>query len=486
MKTLKGLVPTLTRDEILKELARRDEEEKCRFFTPNGKQEEAIAMFDKNFINVFSGGNGAGKTYLLVNIMANIIWGPRSKWFDKEIFRNWRFPKRLRIGTESGNVKETGAIDLAIKEWWPKGRYEGVKGGLPYVSQYKTDNGWMIDKMSYEQDTKEWESATLGGAFFDEPPPRDKYMASVARMRKGGIIGIFMTPLTQSAWIMDELVDSHSNKAGLVYADMEDNCKVHGVRGTLEHHHIEKMVENMDPDEIDARVHGKSMHLSSVILGKSFKRSFHVIDDKTPMPAGAQRFLVVDPARGKPWAMGWGWIDLRGRLTFTDEYPETDWLKCRETNLGINDYANIIRQDEFRNGPVAYKIIDRHFANSRNDYGTTLKQDLEEKFGIEFQDSYNCENEVEVGIQKVKDYLRFDDSKPMDSTNFPLLQVKAKCRNIIRALERWEREPATLQPNKLSPYKDHFDVVRYGCMAGLQVDSPVYFPDRKPIYALGR
>ena len=184
--------------------------------------------------------------------------------------------------------------------------------------------------------------------------------------------------------------------------------------------------------------------------------------------------------------MGWGWIDLRGRLTFDTEYPVVDWLKCRETNLGIGDYANIIRQDEFRNGPVAYKIIDRHFANSRNDYGTTLKQDLENKFGIEFQDSYNCENEVEVGIQKVKDYLRFDDDKPMDSTNFPLLQVKARCRNIVRALERWEREPSTLQPNKLSPYKDHFDVVRYGCMAGLQVDSPVFVPERKPIYALGR
>ncbi|HNC58482.1 MAG TPA: terminase family protein [Leptospiraceae bacterium] len=475
-----------SQDDILRELARRKEEEKCRFFVPNGKQEQAIRMFDKNMVSIFSGGNGAGKTYLMVNVMANIIWGPQTEWFESDLFKSWRFPKRLRIGTESGNVKETGAVDLAIKEWWPKGRYQGIKGGLPYISQYVTDNGWVIDKMSYEQDTKEWESATLGGIFFDEPPPKDKYMASVARLRKGGVLGIFMTPLTQSAWIMDELIDSHTNQCGLVYADMEDNCKTHGIRGTLEHSHIENMIKNMDPDEIDARVHGKAMHLSSVILGKAFKREFHIAPENKTMPAGAQRFMVVDPARGKPWAIGWGWVDIRGQIVFDKEYPEADWLRCRESALSIKDYADIIRRDEFENGPVAYRIIDRHFANSRNDYGTTLKQDLEEKFGLEFMDSYNCENEVDVGIQKMKDYLKFKDDRPMDSVNFPLLQVKSNCRNIIRSLERWSRDPISLKPDALSPYKDHFDVVRYACMAGLHVDSPIFIPERKPIYALGR
>ena len=476
----------VTREEALNELARRREEEKCRFFVPNGKQEMAIKVFGDNFVNVFSGGNGAGKTILMVNILANIVWGKQNEWFNFDIFNNWKFPKRLRIGTESSNVKESGAIDLAIKEWWPKGKYEGVKGGLPYVSQYKTSTGFVVDKMSYEQDVKEWESATLGGVFFDEPPPKDKFGASVARMRKGGVIGMFMTPLTQSAWIMDEIVDSHSQKCGLVYADLEDNCKVHGVRGHLEHEHIEQMIKNMDPDEIDARVHGKSMHLSSVILGKSFNRQYHVLPDNLKKPMGAQRILVVDPARGKPWAMGFGWVDLRGRIVFDSEYPLEDWTKCRETKMSIRDYADIIRRDEQTNGPIAYKIIDRHFANARNDYGTTLKQDLEEKFGIEFQDSYNCENEIEVGIQKVKDYLRFDDTRPMDGLNFPLMGVKAQCRNIIRSLERWDRDPFTLKPNVNSVYKDHFDVVRYASMAGLQVDSPVVFPERRQIYAIGR
>jgi hypothetical protein len=128
---------------------------------------------------------------------------------------------------------------------------------------------------------------------------------------------------------------------------MEDNCKTHGIRGTLEHSHIENMIKNMDPDEIDARVHGKAMHLSSVILGKAFKREFHIAPENKTMPAGAQRFMVVDPARGKPWAIGWGWVDIRGQIVFDKEYPEADWLRCRESALSIKDYADIIRRDEF-------------------------------------------------------------------------------------------------------------------------------------------
>ena len=94
-----------TREEIVAELARRKEQERCRFFVPNGKQEEAIRMFENNFVSIFSGGNGAGKTVFLINLMANIIWGVQNEWFKLDIFNNWKFPKRLRIGTESSNVK---------------------------------------------------------------------------------------------------------------------------------------------------------------------------------------------------------------------------------------------------------------------------------------------------------------------------------------------------------------------------------------------
>ena len=472
---------------LLKEFARRKEEEKCRFFIPNGKQEQFVKMVGSgdNSVDIFSGGNGAGKTYSLVNVLANLIWGPQNEWFDYPLFREWKYPKRIRIGTESQNVKETGSIDLAIQHWWPKGRYEGVKGGMPYVSQYKTDTGWVIDKMSYEQDTKEWESATIGYVAFDEPPPKDKFNASISRLRKGGKIGIFMTPLMNAAWIMDDVLNGE-DKVGLVYADMEDNCIEHGIRGSLEHKHIQDIINRLPAEEVDARVHGKAMHLSNVILGNSFKREYHVAPDDLIPPAGSQWGLVVDPARGKPWAMGWFWVDLRGQIVFDSEYPGTDWLKTRETSCTLKDYVEIIKKME-ETRPATWRILDRHFGNSRNDYGTTLKMDLEDKFGLEFMDSYNCEKEVEVGIQKMKDYLGFNQKVPVDSVNFPKLKIKQRCRNIMRSLERWERKPdPPYDPNPLSPYKDHVDLVRYTCMADLFVQRYIPLRKREKVYALGR
>ncbi len=473
--------------DLLGEIDRRKAEEKCRFFVPNGKQEECIKVVGggNHFVVVLSAGNGVGKTALVMNVLANLIWGPQSEWWDLPLFRNFPYPKRIRIGSEAKNMEEIGAVDQEIKTWWPKGRYTASKGGKTYNSLYTTDTGWIADKMSYEQETKEWESATLGVVVLDEPPPKDKWGATVSRMRQGGIIIVSMTPLSNAAWFMDEVVDSHSMSTAVIYADMEDNCETHGMRGILKHAHIEKMIENMDPDEVEARVHGKAMHLSNVILGKSFKRQFHVVPDDYPTPPGAQWFTVVDPARGKPWAIGNGWVDARGQIVFDEEYPKEDWLKIKETKLTIRDYADILKIME-KGKRMEWRIIDRHFANSRNDYGTTLKQDLADKYGLEFMDSYSCEEEVETGIQKTKDLLGFNDRMEIDSLNFPRIRVKERCKNIIRSLERWDRNPDTLKPNADSKYKDHFDLVRYIAMAGLEVYVTREWPAERKIYALGR
>lgn len=473
--------------QVMGELKRRETEVRCEGYVPNGKVSDFIRVVGGggHFVAVLSAANGLGKTAGIINILANLAWGPQNEWFNHPIFRNFPYPKRVRIGTEPKNLEEIGAIDQEIKTWWPKGRYTALKNGRTYVSEYRTDTDWVFDKMSYEQDTKDWESATLGVAVFDEPPPKEKFAATVSRMRRGGLIIIGMTPLSNAAWIMDDLVDSHSEKTAVVYGDIEDNCKEHGVRGILEHSHIQQMIENMDPDEVDARAHGKAMHLSSVILGRSFKREFHVVPDDYPTPSGSQWFTVVDPARGKPWAIGVGWVDARGQIVFDDEYPKEDWLRVKETKLMLKDYADILRIME-SGKQIEYRIFDRHYSNQRNDVGSTLKQDLAEKYGIETVDSYSCEEEVESGVQKIKNMLGFNDKMPIDSQNFPRLRIKSRCKNIIRAMERWPRNPKTLRPDENSPYKDHADLVRYACGANIEVWVPRPFRQKAVGYVLGR
>ena len=473
----------------LQELKRRYEREKLRFFVPNGVQERFIKTFatEDGFVYLLLGANGIGKDALLINLIGNLCWGPQNEFFDYDLFRKWPYPKRIRIGTESKNVEEGGSIDTEAKLWWPQGRYTAHKLGKVNIVQYTTDTGWLIDKMSFEQAVKEWESVTLGACFFSEPPSEDIYKATVGRFRKGGKIGFFMTPLTGSAWISDKLVDTHSENTKVVHADIEQNCKQHGVRGVLEHSAIQRMMDEWDEEELDARAGGKFIHLSNVILGRSFKRDVHIVPDDLAPPAGCQWMRIIDPAIGKPWAIGWAWVDHRGQIVFDREYPTEDFTKMRESKLSISDYAHIIRTVERENRyfPVEWEILDRHFGNARNYQGRTLKATLNDDYGFSFRDSYNCEEEIEQGIQKVKDYLKFDEKRPLDAINCPRVLVKQRCKNIIRSLERSSRNPKTYKQED-DHYKDHFDIVRYACMAEPQIYVSRPFEPRVPGYVLGR
>lgn len=476
---------------LSREMQRRADFEKLRYFVPNGSQEEFINKVGdgKYFIGLFIGGNGVGKTALMTNVLANIFWGPQNEWFDKPIFRKFPFPKRARIGSEPKNMQEIGSIDQEINTWWPKGRFSGSKDGKLYISRYNIDNGWLLDKMSFDQEKKEWESATLGLAVFDEPPPEAIWSATVARMRKGGLILFFLTPLGNSAWIQDKLIDTHSEKTFTVFADIEKNCKTHGVRGQLEHAHIEAILDELkrtNIDEYEARANGKFVHMSNVILGSSFSREHHIVSDELKAPHGSQWGMVVDPASGKPWAIAYYWVDARGQIVFDREYPLEDFTQVKESNNTIFNYRDIIKiMDE--GNEIHWRIIDRRYANQKDGYGNTLKGDLYDKFNIDFMNSYDCGEEIDTGIQKMKDYLAFNRNLPIDTVNFPKLLVKERCKNIIKSLERWSRDPITLQPDRRSPYKDHFDLVRYVVMSE---PKPEYYRSseyiHRQIYAPGR
>ena len=470
---------------LVRELDRRHEEAKLEFFIPNGKQEifiKQVALSSK-LTCLFIGGNGTGKTALLVNILGNIIWGCQNSYFNFPFFKGWKFPKRLRIGTESKNVESIGSIDTEIDIWWPKGRYEGFKAGKLYLSQYKSDTGFLVDKLSYEMEPKEWESSTLGMVVFDEPPPKDIFAATVSRMRQGGLILFFMTPLANSAWIDDDIISS-SDRCDITCAEIEDNCKEHGNRGVLEHSHIKAMLDHMDQDEYEARALGKFIHLSNVIFGKAFNRKYHVISNNTEFPNGCQWGYTVDPHGSKPFAMGLWWVDYRGNIVFDSEYPLETFTKIKDCKMTLKDYVEIWRQWE-QGRHVNQRIIDRHFANARDYRGRTLKQELEEDYKMQWDNSYNMENELEAGILKVKQYLSFDKTKPLDSLNQPKILIKERCHNIIRALERWSRNKTTFRPEENSPYKDHADIVRYTVMAEPKIYIPTGPIPLKARYAPG-
>lgn len=464
-------------DAISLELARRERDEKIRYFVPNGGQKRFIdeLLRPGAFIVVNGSANGGGKTYVLVALLAAICWPSMAPacFADSPLIQKWPYPKRLRICSTPAELAEIGSIQTTIKELFPRGRYESLKKGRSYPSQIVADSGFIIDLFSYEQDAGEMAGPTLGLLAWNEPPPEDLWREGMARMRKGGVVPVCMTSLGTNPWVVDGILGkANGDDIRVLYSGVEENCRQHGQNGHLEHEQIEKILAQYDPDEREARSSGKPLSLSGRIF-KSFDRAAHVAAEEFEPPQGATIGMACDPAIAKPLAMLWRYVDAAGVLHYYDEYPETPFEGAKDSNLTVSDYAAIIKSKE-AGRTVNDRILDRHFGAARRSLGgKTLKEEFSEA-GIDFRDSYALGEEIETGILRIKELLRWDKSKPQDSLNRPRIRISPKCKNLIASLERWGRDPKTGKP--LEAYKDFIDVLRYDVMSNPSVEVAQNWP----------
>ncbi len=468
-------------DYISYELERRKAFEPLRFFRPNLSQEKFIKAFqdtDSRTI-LFPAGNWCGKTASAIAILAGCIWPDQAEApiFNNKVIKDWTsfgFKKNARVISTPKELENIGSIQQEIIRWWPKGRYTGNKKGKQYQCEFTTDTGWVIDLMSYEQHEDEFEGATISLFIFNEPPPEKIYDACLSRMKFDGKILMPMTPLSNSAWIYDRLVANDGvNGIRVIYGRTEDNCIEHGKNGVIPHAAIEKFANSCDPDEREARLEGRFMHMAGQIF-KTFSRDAHVvkIGDINEFLNGKTIYQVVDPAIGKPLAIIWAAVGDDGAVTIFREYPEFEFQGAKDSNMTVRDYVDMFKRIE-EGRPANTRILDRHFGNVRRTMGgLTLKQEFSEH-GIDFMDSYSIADvstEVETGILRIRDYLRYNKDKPIDSLNQPRLYIDESCINVLHSMERWRRDEKNGKPKE--EYKDFADCVRYLVMANPEIDRP--------------
>lgn len=453
-----------------KELEWRKENERITFYQPNQPVEKLISLIAaKKPVVIGSTANGLGKTSFVVNLIGNLIFGPQNKYFDHDTFKNWPFPKRIRYITTPKNVEEIGPFHTEISKWWPKAKYQAIKSGRTFYSQYSA-NGWVIDVMTYDQDPAQFEGPTLGLIITDEPPPKNLWATFASRLRLGGIILVMMTPLTEAAWFFEDVAPRH--ESAVVYGSMEDACIQHGKNGHLEHENIQKMIAEMDPEEREARAEGKAMYLRGLIF-KTFDRNVHVLKEDIRPPYGALVKQVVDPHSDKPFATIWSFEDGRGDTYIFDEWPNEDFYKMHNCQLTIKDYKQIY-SDKEAGLNVIKRIIDRHFADTASSVNKrTLRQELQ-SIGLNYWPSYKAEQEIDTGIERIRRSLAYDSSKPLSSLNQPKLFINPSCKNTIRSLTKWSRDSKTGKVN--DSFKDYCDTVRY-----LLMDSHELSTDSAPM-----
>lgn len=414
--------------ELKRERLRRLNQEKYRFYEPTGKGEEYITAVGsgEHFTIFFTAANGTGKTAASCNVLAHLMFPCGNPWFQGPLFKNWPFPKKGRIISEPAVAT---LITDDLKNWFPAGRYTSEKSRKQFDSQWKTDTGWAFDVMTYDQDPKEFESATLGWAWFDEPPPFEIFKATVARMRKGGIIFISATPLTNAAWFYDYIYSQDpevlaKGKRILITAEMESACIEHGVRGFLQHEHIENIISQYDEDEKQARVYGRFQHLVGLVF-KKFNREMHVI---RPFNINWNDFLVyeaLDPHPRTKDACLWVAVNRQQQYFIIDEL----WM-----NGLVPELAQRIKA-KASNYRVHRRVIDPSALIEDQHTGKSLHSRLQ-SFGLSYQPGTKTREASDRRIADALDYQK----KGEEILIAPELYVFDTCPRTIYEIEhyRWD------------------------------------------------
>lgn len=484
----------LSPDDEKKLLLAEYEGNAYKYFVPNGAVEKFIREVGNDLtkrIYLFSAANAVGKTSGVINILANVIWGAKSKYFKYPRYESWTEPKKFWYVSEHTTLKET--VRPELEKWFPRGRYNLITNS-EYPISLTTDTGWQGDFKRYDQDPSKFESATLGMVIFDEPPPEAIYNACISRLRMGGIILMPLTPLFKAAFVKDKIVDGNEY-AYVQYAAMEENCEKHGVRGVLKHSDIEFMASQMEDEEKEARLYGKFMFLAGLVF-KEFQKSTHVISvqdmERIWIPSVYGKFeewpkvQVIDPHDRRADAIIWAALTPDQSWIVFDEYPDQDFYQLKSRTDNINQTLAKCRDKESGRTEKEWKalhyssealkimrrVMDRRKgAQNVSDAGLTLRdmyQTRAKEMGWPQTIELSYDDHNKLDHKQIHEALRFEKSGECLTVR-PKLYVLRDCHNTIYCLEHyswddWSGRTAdkkALREAVQDKFKDYIDDIRY-------------------------
>ena len=354
------------------------------------------------------------------------------------------------------------ALNRSISERFIKERKTNNKG---YLTKLISTTGARFDIVSHDMDTTALEGWQGHWAWFDEPPPRDKWVATLRGLiRWSGRWWITCTPLSEP-WMYDEIYTNP--KYFIVNVDMRDNPY-------LTDESIREFESKLTEEEREARVHGRFMHLSGLTY-KEFDPAIH-IKSHQQIPPEWPRWMICDPHDRKPFALLWFAVDPLNRIWIYDEWPSGWFHEMHSSNNSLKDYVHIIREKEMSQ-TIHRRIIDGRAGKAPLLVGTNAGEhqdsliDAFQDLGLTFEPSYITMTTgiTDPGHMKVKEMLRVS---PV--SNEPSLFILDNCKNLIYAYQHntWEnsRNDDGVVRERQSQYaKDFLDLVRYGLM-----DDPLW------------
>lgn len=439
-------------------------------YKPHSKQKQFHCAKEK--FRLMLGGNRSGKTEAGVLEAIFHATGIYPDWYPQD--KRWRLPTRGRI-VVTDYAKGCGEnLEPKLFYWLPKELIVSIrrtlKGFLEKLEiRHKSGGVSTLDVMTHEQDDDQFEGWSGHWAWFDEPPPREKWVATKRGLVDFSGRAVFtLTPISEP-WLYDEFITNATENVFSLTVDIRDNAISNG--GYLKDSEIDIYEQGLTDDEKDARIHGKFKHLSGIIY-KEYDESVHVVSSEfTKIDSRWPTYFVLDPADRRPHHGIWAKVDPFGTIYVVDEIVYKGTLFNLTKEIFDREVTNKISPNE------VVRILDPNKGESpAYPGGPTIKKEFA-SHGIHFITKVS--DDLALGHLLVKERLGYDKTKPLSLANHPKIfwirETTTECRRQIRSYvwDNWAGRTKDSKSDKELPKdinKDMPDCVRY-----LVAFGPMFF-----------
>lgn len=367
------------------------------------------------YIRGLFGGNRAGKSLAGLLEFLFHITGFYPEWYP--IHGRMLQPLSGRIVVKDFGYATDKTITPMLKEWLPQKDVVRVrKNSFGVAVDYEMKNGSSFSIMTWEQDTEQFEGANIQICWFDEPVPRDKYIASLRGLiDRGGRAWLTLTPLTEP-WIYDELYATDNPEVDSFTVDITDNPHISKKE-------VAKFASMLTEDEKEARLHGRFMHLSGLIY-KEFKPEVHITKSFTLPDKEYTKYMAIDLHPRTPTAVLWLAINKAG-----DKYIYRElWLEGKT----IKDIAKIILTEE-EGEDISVRLLD---------YPASIDNELSGHFNAKSEFAkyglycLRATRDETLGIQRMKLALKPEFSN-ITKTFISEMRIFDDCRHWIYEIQHY-------------------------------------------------
>lgn len=376
-------------------------------YQPHPKQLSFHQATEK--IRFLSGGNRSGKTE------AGTL---EAVYHATGLYPDWYPASKRILGPNRGRIVVTDygkgcgeVLEPKLMAWLPSelifDKRKTIKGHIEkYTVKHVSGGLSTIDVMTHEQSDEQFEGWSGHWAWFDEPPPREKFIATLRGLIDfKGRAWLTLTPISEP-WLYDEFVSKSNEEIFYLNVDIRDNPHI-------PESEILFFENSLTEDEKDARLHGKFKHLSGLVY-KNFDPSIHLIDaHKVKIDLRWPVYFVLDPADRRPHHGIWARVDPFGTIYIVDEIVfKGTILETSKEILKRELMAKINPLDVIR-------ILDPNKGETPSAVsGLKLKEEFA-KHAVYFLTNVN--DDLTLGHLAVSERLGYDKTKALSATNHPKL-----------------------------------------------------------------